>query len=430
MKKTLLNILSFTTAILGFASAPAISQTAQPVGMQYVGSQQYIGTQQQIIPQRQLSPTINSVYAVPMQRVNEIPLYGKNKSMYFYGQPKKEEGLFANGGLYLFGSFTTGKTTEGINSENFENDFAFPIGSTAHKDMGDASGISFGFGRAMSSNLNIELMYSKYTGMNYGKFVQSTITVDDYNEEVDPEEKNDMCYDEEGFYICSEKISDDYEVSGGDVTTDFFGIGFQYKLDGMFGGIFGGMLVPYIGAQVGFAMNDLADYTVYDLGYSDGDLLYEDGGTDPDSGEPMGDMLNSECENNFDPNNPCIQYDYSDGEITFLGKTNKTFGYGLEVGFTIALESNFEIDLFFKRNMYGKAQNSGNVLSSYYVEETYFYADENGDGASCPGGWDFVEETYCVGYSDGYIEESQSTGAVESGNVYMNQYGIKIKYMF
>ena len=423
MKKTLLNILSFTTAILGFASTPAISQTAQPVGMQYVGSQQYIGTQQQIIPQRQLSPTINSVYAVPMQRVNEIPLYGKNKSMYFYGQPKKEEGLFANGGLYLFGSFTTGKTTEGINSENFENDFAFPIGSTAHKDMGDASGISFGFGRAMSSNLNIELMYSKYTGMNYGKFVQTSETYDD---------ESDECIDEDGYNTCPPitEISDNYEVSGGDVTTDFFGIGFQYKLDGMFGGIFGGMLVPYIGAQVGFAMNDLADYTVYDSGYPDGDLLYEDGGTDPDSGEPMGDQLNSECENNFDPNNPCIQYDYSDGEIIFLGKTNKTFGYGLEVGFTIALESNFEIDLFFKRNMYGKAQNSGNVLSSYYVEETYFYAHDNSVSPDCPDGGDLVEDTYCVTETDGYIEESQSTGAVESGNVYMNQYGIKIKYMF
>jgi hypothetical protein len=175
-------------------------------------------------------------------------------------------------------------------------------------------------------------------------------------------------------------------------------------------------------------MNDLADYTVYDSGYPDGDSMYEEIIIDEET-EETEDKPNEYCRSITDPYNACVEYAYSDGEVTFLGKTNKTFGYGLEVGFTIALESNFEIDLFFKRNMYGKAQNSGNVLSSYYVEETYFYGDSSGTGTACPEGWD-SDGTFCIGSNDGYIEESQSTGAVESGNVYMNQYGIKIKYMF
>ncbi|MDR1477200.1 MAG: hypothetical protein LBI17_03685, partial [Rickettsiales bacterium] len=63
------------------------------------------------------SPQVNSVYSQPMQRTNEIPLYGRNKGAYFYAQPKRDEGLFSGGGLYAFGAISAGDTVGGINME-------------------------------------------------------------------------------------------------------------------------------------------------------------------------------------------------------------------------------------------------------------------------------------------------------------------------
>lgn len=425
MKKLYTNIFYSITAILGFASTPALSQTTQnakPVTMRYVGNQQYIGQQQQIIPQqRQVAPTINSVYATPMHRVNEIPLYGKNKSMYFYNQPKNEDGKFSGIGLYLFGSFSTGKTTKGVNAEDYNSNFSYSIGSDGNKDMGDATGLTFGFGRSMSSNLNIELMYSKYSGMKYGNAIKNKMLTDG-TDDFYPSEANENCYDTEGNYLCYDKISDSYKItSGGDINSDFFGIGFQYKFDGLTGGLFG-MLKPYIGVQVGFAMNTLDDFNVSDPdGYSEGNEMYtydDDGNT----------IVNDELKDVCTEASKCTTENYTDGDITFIGETNKTFGYGLELGFTIALENNMEIDVFFKRNMFGKVKTSGNALASYYETDTYFYSNDNG---TCSNG--FSEDStseWCFAEADIGTKDSQATNAVESGDLYMNQLGIKLKYMF
>lgn len=425
MKKLYTNIFYSITAILGFASTPALSQTTQnakPVTMRYVGNQQYIGQQQQIIPQqRQVAPTINSVYATPMHRVNEIPLYGKNKSMYFYNQPKNEDGKFSGIGLYLFGSFSTGKTTKGVNAEDYNSNFSYSIGSDGNKDMGDATGLTFGFGRSMSSNLNIELMYSKYSGMKYGNAIKNKMLTDG-TDDFYPSEANEKCYDEEGNYLCYDKTTDSYKItSGGDINSDFFGIGFQYKLDGLTGGLFG-MLKPYIGVQVGFAMNTLDDFNVFDPdGYSEGDEMYtydDDGNT----------IVNDELKDVCTEASKCTTENYTDGDITFIGETNKTFGYGLELGFTIALENNMEIDVFFKRNMFGKVKTSGNALASYYETDTYFYSNDNG---TCSNG--FTEDStseWCFAEADIGTKDSKATNAVESGDLYMNQLGIKLKYMF
>ncbi|MGN0929425.1 MAG: hypothetical protein ACI4N3_02165 [Alphaproteobacteria bacterium] len=421
MKKFYLNISYLLTAIFGFVGTPVFAQTSQPIAMQNVGSQQYIGQSQRVIPTRQqTAPTINSVYAAPMQRVNEIPLYGKNKSMYFYNQPKNQDGLFADGGLYVFGAFSTGKTTEGINAENPDSNFFSSIGSTAHDDMDNPTGITFGFGRTMSSDLNLELMFTQYTGLKYGDFVQNNHVYED---------NNDACYDEDGYYICdmiTEK-GDDYEVtSGGKITSDFFSIGFQYKLNHMFGTLLGGMLKPYIGVQIGFAMNNIDNYLISDPnGYSEGDLMYVE--------NENGDEVPNDACIGSTANNPCTQISYVDGEITHIGKNNRNFGYGLEAGFTIALENNMEIDLFYKRTMLGKVQTSGNVLSSYYAQYTDFYAAE-GASTNCTNNGYYYEENddggWCYIDNGEELVDTETKRNVESGDLNINEFGIKIKYMF
>ena len=427
MKKNYLYISYLATAIFGFATSPAFSQYAQPVGMRQVGSQQYIGQNQQIINPSAQPPMINSIYATPMQRVNEIPLYGKNKSMYFYNQPKNQDGLFADGGLYVLGSFSTGKTTKGVNAENFESSFFNGIGSNAHTDMGDPTGVTLGFGRTMSSDLNLEMFYTKHTGMNYGNYVQTS-------ESYEPtEDEAPDCYDEDGMYICppDTTISDGYEVvSGGKITSDFFGIGFQYKLDHMFGTLLGGMLKPYVGFQVGLSMNTLDDYKIEDpYGYSDGDVMFEEG-ENPDDDE----IPNAACEN-ATKDSPCYQYDYTDGDVTYIGKTNRNIGYALEAGFTIALENNMEIDLFYKHSILGKAKTNGVVLSSYYVSETKYFADPAGSGSACTDGysvapWPDKDGAFCYYEDEAVLTESETKRNVESGDVVINEFGIKIKYMF
>lgn len=426
MNKTYLHISYLLTAILGFAVTPAFAQIAQPVAMQKVGSQQYIGQSQQIISTRQqTAPVINSVYAEPMQRVNEIPLYGKNKSMYFYNQPKNQDGLFADGGLYLFGSFSTGKTTKGVNAENASSSFFNGIGSTAHDDMGDPTGISFGFGRHMSSDLNLELMYTKYTGLKYGNYIQNIYEYED--------EENDACY-EDGVYICDiiKEKNDDYEVtSGGKISSDFFGLGFQYKLDHMFGSLLGGMLKPYIGVQIGFAMNNIDNYIIEDPdGFSSGDIMYEEDFDNlDDNGAPTIEP-NTDC-SGATSSDFCTQIDYYDGEITYIGKNNRTFGYGLEAGFTVALENNMEIDFFYKRTMLGKVQTSGTVLKSYYTQEIYFYENpQSGSQSGCTDGFYSDGDNWCIYEENESIEDSEIKRNVESGDININEFGIKIKYMF
>lgn len=430
MKKNYLHISYLIIAIFGFATSPAFSQTAQPVGMRQVGSQQYIGQSQQIINPAAQPPMINSIYAMPMQRVNEIPLYGKNKSMYFYNQPKNQDGIFADGGLFVLGSFTTGKTTKGVNSDNYDSSFFNGIGSNAHEDMGDPTGVTLGFGRTMSSDLNLEMFYTKHTGMKYGDYVQ---TMESYQPSMDD---SPDCYDEDGTYICplETTVSDNYEVvSGGKITSDFFGLGFQYKLDHMLGTLLGGMLKPYVGFQVGLSMNTIDDYKIEDPdGYSDGEIMFEEPETDDEDPIP-----NSSCVTSSTSDDPCVQSDYTNGEVTFIGKTNRGIGYALEAGFTITLENNMEIDLFYKHSILGKVKTNGTVLSSYYVTDTSFFNDENGSGTACKeAGYDGYEAYpdgtggFCTYIGDPTLVESETKRNVESGDININEFGIKIKYMF
>ena len=144
MKKLFKNKLSYISSIIGLIVTTSVSAQVKtnPIGMQYVGSQNYYGQNTMIMPpqQKMAAPAINSIYATPMHRINEIPLYGKNKHTYFYGQKKKEEGPFRDSGLYLFASFSTGNATEGINAEKsiWDNDGIYIGGSDKNDEMGTA----------------------------------------------------------------------------------------------------------------------------------------------------------------------------------------------------------------------------------------------------------------------------------------------------
>lgn len=411
MKNKRKNILYLISAITLFANT-TYSQTAKPIGMEYVGSQQYIGQTTQIKPKiQQQAPTINSIYSQPMKRVNEIPLYGKNKSTYFYSQPKQQTGIFSDGNLYMFGTFATGKTTDGINLQ--DKSVLDYIGSDAHDNMGNPTGLGFGFGRAISSTFNVEIFYSKYTGMNYGPF-----TAQAYEEE--------FCEDEECTSTYWEtSILNDYEnIRGGDISSDFFGVGFQYNLNNIFGSVFGSNIKPYVGFQLGFAMNNIDDYTLADTyGLVDGNLMFVE---DEEGNQIANPDLSGVCT----ASKPCYQSDYTDGEVTYIGKNNKTFGYGLEAGLTLTLEGNMELDFFFKRNMLGKATTSGNVLSSYYVSETEFIESTDTIGSDCASQGYTWNGAWCVYEGGSYLSETMEQRLTESGDVVMNVFGVKLKYIF
>ncbi len=423
--KRLQNII-LTGSILTMAG-PVFAQTATPVGMQYVGSQQYIGQNRTITPNTKttkVAPQINSVYATPMKRVNEIPLYGKNKNVYFYNQPKKDEGLFAGSGLYMFAAFSTGSNNNGVNSEKgtgyvtMESDGpywgTYMGGSDSNTDMGTANGLTLGFGRVMSDTLSVEFLYSSYNGMEYGNFAK----LQDYNE----------IEDEEGYYY--EPIINDftYEViDGGDISSDFIGIGLRYNLDNVFG-MLGGRLKPYFGFQLGIAQNTISDYTFSDpYGYIDG--------------PNVNDLLTLSDEDiaakGLIDNQNYTDYAYSNGTITFIGKTTKTFGAGLELGLTLELDSSIELDFFYKMNTFGKVKTSGNVISTYDETTTDFYIAPLGT-LSCDEGYtgyyNGADGTYyiCVAnnsYSNSGITTLEQRRE-ESGDMLFQQYGVKLKYMF
>jgi hypothetical protein len=357
-------------------------------------------------------PRINSVYAAPMRRTGEIPLYGRNKSMYFYNQPKNEDGVFSGAGLYAFAAFGTGTTSEGM---NLEQDILVNIGSDANDTMGDATSFTIGVGRIMSSKLSAELFYSSFTGMSYGKFSRE-------HGEIDTE-----TYDEEENPIYEPTIFENYEViSGGGISSTFFGLGFQYRLDNTFGAVLGGMFKPYVGFQIGIAKNDVADYTFSDfVRGSEGDVMY---GAEVDNAwdenAPNPDFI----EDGAGPDTAHEQIDFDYGEVTYIGQTTSGFGYGLEAGLTMTLEGNLELDFYFKRSMLGKVKTSGTRLETYDEYYTDFYDNVEG----CDENAKFYDDgnTFCV-MDAGYATTHTVTPRVsESGNVVVNQYGVKIKYLF
>lgn len=439
MMKKLFNIKKSSIAtILGLVLGTSVSaQNARPIGMQYAGTQNYYGKNTMIMPQVQMqqktvAPTINSVYATPMRRVNEIPLYGKNKNTYFYNEPKREEGIFSGNGLYMFASFSTGKANEGINAEKsiWNDDGNYIGGADRNDEMGTANGLTLGVGRVMSNSLSVEFMYSSYTGMEYGTFAKFEDI--EYLEEEDPE-TGDM------IEIESTYINDTtYEIiDGGGISSNFIGLGFKYNLENVFGAL-GGRLKPYFGFQLGIANNTIKDYTIndpdgYSFGYDYNYLLDEELeeiiATIPDSGYESESFV-SEL--------------YYDGSITAIGKTTRTFGAGIEAGFTLELEGNLEIDIFYKLNMFGKVKTSGNVLSTYNSDSTEYYLVDTTDladdanpcgefsiGPSYPGPSGDGNYTVCYYESDTiYDVQTMNQRHVESGDMTFQQFGIKLKYMF
>lgn len=171
-------------------------------------------------------------------------------------------------------------------------------------------------------------------------------------------------------------------------------------------------------------MNNIDDYTLADTyGLVDGDLMFVED-------EEGNQMANPDLSGVCTASNPCYQRDYTDGEVTYIGKNNKTFGYGLEAGITLTLEGNMELDFFFKRNMLGKATTSGNVLSSYYVSETEFIESTDTIGSDCASqgyGWNGA---WCVYEGGSYLSETMEQRLTESGDVVMNVFGVKLKYIF
>ncbi len=433
MKKSFKNISLSIATIFGLYTSPVSAQRVNPVGMRYVGSQQYMGQNTQIVnPNQQrtlyVAPQINSVYAKPMNRVSEIPLYGKNKSTYFYGQKKKDDGLFSDNGLYMFAAYSTGKTTGGINLEHGEVNSGE---ADANDSMGTASGLTLGVGRVMSNTLSVEFMYSKYNKMKFGDWVKFNST----EEQEKLDENGDPIEDDKGNIETEEtSVIDDstYEVTeGGQIDSNFIGLGFKYNLENLFGTILG-RLKPYIGFQIGIAQNTIKDYIVNDdEGYTDGDEIPE-----ADDDEALGELK---------PLDIYTAEEYSNGELNFIGATTRSFAVGAELGFSIELEGNLSIDIFYKINNYGKVKTSGTVLSTYDVDTTEFYIvdneevlDTNTDPGENPCGDGFngtydPDAAYTLCTSDAETEEGIQTlteRRVSSGDMNFRQYGIKLKYMF
>ena len=257
MKKYFKIALLSVSTIFGLHS-PSFAQYANPTGMRYVGSQQYMGQNTMYVNPHQrtqyVAPQINSIYAKPMNRVTEIPLYGKNKNMYFYNQKKKDEGAFADSGLYMFAAFSTGKNNNGVNLEHGEVDSGE---ADANDSMGDPKGISLGVGRVMSNTLSVEFMYSNYTKMSFGNWAKFYDTKEEPVLDEDGEETDEV---EEIPFVDDNT----YEVtSGGNISSSFIGVGFKYNLENMFGTLLG-RLKPYFGFQLGIAQNTIGDYVVND----------------------------------------------------------------------------------------------------------------------------------------------------------------------
>ncbi|MDR1009488.1 MAG: hypothetical protein LBL52_04535 [Rickettsiales bacterium] len=437
-----------------------------------------------------VAPRINSVYASPMRRSVEIPTYGKNKHVYFRDMPEKDEGDFSGGGLYAFAAFMTGSTTGGMNLEH-EYDF----GSTGNSDMGGATGISVGFGRRVSPKLHFEVSYSSFRGMNYGDW---TKVLEEIEEEVGEEDEWEEGYEDEdlgeeefaaslhkkrgsrrGLSLASSGLGrslglgrarageeefvdetapsgpqavDYYPVYGGGITSDFIGLGLIYRFDNL--NILGTAFKPYIGVHFGYAMNTISDYTVEDAdGWVENDLI--DLGLDE---EPLYDEdgygnidIAAVCPSIDDS---CTETSYYGGEARFFGNTTRVFGYALELGVSMALESNLSLEFFYRMNKLGRVATAGQVLSHYTVESSEFYylmdpnynapididptSPEYVDDATFTAlvgecedlGGEYDGNAMCNFYYDPEDETTMLNRTTEAGDLNVNVFGVKLKYNF
>ncbi len=447
MKNLFKTYIKYTTLTLTslsvIMSSSAFAQNA-PVGMRYVGSQNYGGTTTAMMPQQQTAPVINSVYAQPMRRINEVPIYGKNKGAYIYDHRNKTEDTnpFADSGLYMFAGFSMGTTSSGLNSEKptFDGDF-YLGGSDASSSMGDVNGLTFGVGRVMSNTLSVEFTYSQYSGMNYGDY--ASIYYPEYIEDTDLD-GNPL--PEEDIYIEEAYVDDfTFEVlDGGEISSEFIGIGLKYNLENMFGTVLG-MFKPYLGVHIGITQNTIDDYTISDPFTTYG------GNVSVFAGEVTTEMIEDvwiDADNN---ENSALKTGYkeiietSDLNYRILGSTTQSFGAGIEIGATMLLGGNLEMDIFYKYNTFGTIETSGSSLLSYYEFGQEYYIINDTDGETCPDGYSqstspvpgagTSEYFICIptGTGDGSFEgevQEFSAELKETGDVNFTEFGLKFKYLF
>jgi len=437
-----------------------------------------------------MAPRINTIYASPMMRTNEIPMYGKNKSAYFYNAPKEDRGAFGDAGLYAFASYAQGPTTGG--GVNLDNPYA-QYGSEANDTMGDATSFGVGVGRILNSNMHLELAYTSTSGMKYGNYARF------FGEGEGG--LDDDCLDEDGNDICGEELAatlsgrsngqavpgggsrsragstslarasgnvtvaldGDEVVSGGTIRSDFFSVGMQYRLDRVFGSIMGGMLKPYVAGHIGMAINTINDYTLLSSSWVDDGDIYE---LDEDD-IPTEYIMEKTCTDEW-----CDVFEYGDANVLFKGAATKNFGYALEAGLTLAIEKNFQIEFFYKWSNYGRVATSGNAIVDQYVDPVgVLNMDsiiESCDSSSEPycqdllaaagndinvktvlknicvanggsdlrivgdigdmGTTDF--QAQCISYGDTFREVEVLNRNTESGEISFRQFGVKLKYLF
>lgn len=385
------------------------------------------------LPTAYTHPNINSVYSQGMRRVNSIPLYGKNKYMYFSNTKYPDDADFHDSGLYLFGSYAYGQVNNGVNVEDGKLDEETETGSSkylggsdANNSMGKVSGFSLGVGREMSSSLSVEFEYASFFNMNYGKFAKFWEEAEEEDEEEAEEENKKKKKPSKS--ESSEVVNSSRKVSGGDISSDFIGLGFRYNLDRYIGS-FGGRLKPYFGFKLGVAQNTINDYSIEDNdGYSKEDKAMTDYTDDEYANLATVQQFTSDS--------------YENGELTVIGKSSRTLGTVFETGVSLSLEGDLQIDLFYKFNKLGKVSSSGHVIANYDVTTTTYYKPsaglDLGDNACDQGGrLETVESAdgnpigFCVVNSntDEGIQEMYKDQK-ESGNMNFSQYGIKLRYLF
>ena len=470
--KRRLEIIGLGAALL--ASALAGAQTPYYSG---APAQYYPGEQLVPLP---VAPRIHTIYAAPMMRSNEIPLYGKNKATYFYNAPKRDSGLFDDAGLYVFGAYASGSSKGGIVGEN---PFA-EYGSDANASMGDAIATTIGVGRVMNRNFNVELFYTKVGGMRYGDFAQIWVPAESDEDLLEEDEDPEMAAairrrsartgletaepksaartafngKPNRAAVENERVFGDEVVSGGDIAADFFGIGFQYKLDRMFGSFMGGMLKPYVGFQFGMTNNAISDYTLRSTGWTDDGEIYDI----DDDGNYTGWVWDGEC-NNFNDPFACVVNDYSNADIKFKGAGRTGFGYGIEAGLTLEIEKNLLLEFFYRRTSLGKVGTSGQMIINQDLDRSYVYVMEQeraeawdptvntslqpidiylGDICSSVYGGQLTylfegdpddpdsDQGICTMYDPTQHDVVSQGHSAESGTIQINQFGVKLKYLF
>ncbi|MCR5506503.1 MAG: hypothetical protein K6F04_01490 [bacterium] len=286
---------------------------------------------------------------------------------------------------YGFGSFDG----EGlVNTSNNE----IPLNSVS-EGLGDPKVLSIGFGVMQNRDTRFDISYVNISGLKFDSTSYSE------NQWCGPTDVGDDFY-----YDCSEENS----VSGGGIKSNALMFNVQLSLTDLFGKLFDGMVVPYVGAGVGFAFNTLSDYTVYDE-YGTAEIPLSTDGTEVDE------------EGNYLTGN----YEY-DGTITHFGAMTDNIAWSLEAGVSINLDRTTSLDVYYKMANYGSVKSKD---IAYYSYGTVDILDPIDDAGTCAEGFEYNEDTtWCeaeAGTSEGY-----TTDATEKGKIETTEIGVKLRLIF